>query len=153
MYGFAGQAPMQGNGLPDYHDQGYQNQVNEKESWYAPPQALEEQKVHVASGDVGSRNADDGLQRINSARHSLPPVRRDSLTSTHAYESESDAVSIAYGANPPQSVIHGHERRASDVVSVHSRRSSVVDSDTFEGGPTRPQRSSSRSSRASGRIL
>lgn len=149
MYGIGAQPHTEMNSLPDYHARGYQSQDPEKEAWYVPPQAIAEQKVHVASGDDLPQTASDQLQRINSARHSLPPVRRDSLTSNHNYESSDDAVSIAYGAN-------GGNRRASDAASIHSvgsRRGSVANDNSALSGLTRPERSSSKSSRMSGRIL
>jgi len=143
VYGTAG--AMQANGLPDYHDQGYRFQNDDKESWYAPPQALGEQKVHVGNEENIARDADDQLHRINSARHSLPPARRDSLNTT---SNRNDGVSRAYGVDASDNTDF-RSRGPADVAPVHTYTSDLQDG---ERDLTRPRRSSSRSSRSSGRI-
>lgn len=144
VYGTIG--AIQPNSLPDYHDQGYRVQTDDKESWYAPPQALGEQKVHAGNEDNIARDPDDQLHRINSARHSLPPARRDSLNTT---SDRTDGVSRAYGVDTSDNTALQSGGPA-EAASFYAYNSDVQDG---ERGLTRPRRSSSRSSRSSGRIL
>lgn len=154
LYAHANQLYAQGNSLPDYQERGAQ--IEEKQGWYSTPQPVAEQKAHVASGGNVARDSEDGLQGMNSARQSLSHARRGSLASNNDYENGVDGALDSYSTNPPQTVADGHQRRASDAASrysFHSRRGSLNDDATLEGGLARPEKSSRRSASVSGRVL
>lgn len=125
VYGYAG--GTHANSLPGYHEEGRDFEGDDKESWYAPPQALDQQKVHVGNEENVARDPEIPLHHVNSAAPSLPSSRRHSLISKQ-----------------------NQDGGFSDVASDHT---STVEGEPLEPGLTRPRRSSTRSSKGSGRIL
>lgn len=142
-YGNAG--VIQANGLPDYHEQ---IQGDTKESWYAPPKVLENQKVHPGNEVNVARDPDHQFHRDNSARHSLQHAFGIVLSPRKEYERE-DVDSKVYVMQGEGGDTIGNSK-SEVTTAVDSANGRDVD---LEQGLMRPRRSSSRSSRSSGRIL
>lgn len=145
-YGYLGA----GAALPDYHDHGFsQPYGDDKADWYAPPQAFGDQKAHMTRNSEDPAlpgEAHEGLERINSRRHSLSHAPRNSRDS-YANEGEVDRVSEAYAASV------SYVPSDFSLSETVQGRPADLESGLDDRMPTRPQRSSSRSSRLSGRAL
>lgn len=84
-YGQSG-ANFQPNVLSYYHDQSYGSQVDDKESWYAPPQPPQEQIAHGYDGTRVSRDREDQFQLNNRTISAIPPASSEGLTPRAACE-------------------------------------------------------------------